>query len=185
MTRVLVIEHDRYPVDPREFESECTTMYCKHKKYRLGDINAKFIVDDSEFSNWHDYEYVLKKNKYVFKPIYMYDHGGITLSASRFSFSCPWDSGRLGVIYISPQSLRMILGVKRIMKKDREWAGKMLVEQISEYNGYLNGNVYFGKVIDSETGEVLQDSVGGFYGEEPLTNGMSDHFRWDEIKRIN
>jgi hypothetical protein len=33
----------------------------------------------------------------VILPLYLYDHGGITISCS--PFSCPWDSGQVGWIY--------------------------------------------------------------------------------------
>jgi len=35
--------------------------------------------------------------KYVILPLYLYDHGGITMSTG--AFSCPWDSGQVGWIY--------------------------------------------------------------------------------------
>jgi hypothetical protein len=39
--------------------------------------------------------------KYVILPLYLYDHGGITMSIG--PFSCPWDSGQVGWIYAPKQ----------------------------------------------------------------------------------
>lgn len=40
-------------------------------------------------------------DKYIILPLYLYDHGGITMSTG--PFSCPWDSGQLGWIYALKQ----------------------------------------------------------------------------------
>lgn len=36
-------------------------------------------------------------------PLHLYDHSGITMSTG--GFSCPWDSGQVGYIYVTPKAL--------------------------------------------------------------------------------
>jgi hypothetical protein len=45
---------------------------------------------------------------YVILPLYLYDHGGITMSTG--SFGDPWDSGQVGFIYVSKEKARKEFG---------------------------------------------------------------------------
>jgi hypothetical protein len=45
--------------------------------------------------------------------------------------------------------------------------------EVETFNQYLNNDVY-GFTIEDEEGNVLE-SVGGFYGDDFVENGMADH----------
>jgi len=96
---VLKILYDEYPENPREWDN-LGTMVCGHKRYLLGDKEAKNIQLYNNWEEWLQGE-ILKPNggrsAVVFLPVYMYNHSGITISTH--PFSCPWDSGQLGWIY--------------------------------------------------------------------------------------
>jgi hypothetical protein len=73
---------------------------------------------------------------FVILPLYLYDHSGITMNTS--GFSCPWDSGQVGFIYVSNQK------AKEEYKTDdwRDRAIKCLRNEVETYDDYLTGNIY-------------------------------------------
>lgn len=74
---------------------------------------------------------------FIHLPLYLYDHGGITMSTS--SFSCPWDSGQVGFIFVSKEK------AKKEFEGDDEWEKKAirsLVAEVNTYDDYLTGNIY-------------------------------------------
>lgn len=104
-------------------------------------------------------------------PIYMYDHSGITISTE--PFSCPLDSGQIGVIYIEKSTCE-----KAGINFDN--AKEYLKEDIEELNNYLTGNVFVISIHQTEEegfdGDILDyldeppkdkemlDCIGGYYG---------------------
>ena len=164
------IFRDEFPENPREW-SNLGTMIAFHKRYSLGDDNHGF--HSSDYSGWSAMEAaILAEHKGgIILPLYLYDHGGITMSTT--PFSCPWDSGQVGFIVASAEKIRQVYMVKRITKKIRERAIKSLVREVEVYDNYLTGEVYGFEII-SPSGHVAE-SCSGFYGNDPFKNGMSDN----------
>jgi len=106
----------------------------------------------------------------IMLPLYLYDHSGITMRVS--PFSCPWDSGQVGWIFATLESIRAEFGVKRVTAKIRERVTKMLTSEVAEYDQYLTGDVW-GYVIDAkdnidDEGDEYVDvgSCWGFFGSD-------------------
>lgn len=78
--------------------------------------------------------------KYISLPLYLYDHSGLTMSTG--AFSCPWDSGQVGFIYVSRAKLREALGWPRITKAREQEVLELLRGEVEEYDNYLQGNVW-------------------------------------------
>ena len=106
----------------------------------------------------------------VILPLYLYDHSGITMSTS--PFSCQWDSGQVGWIFVSKKDVRKEYGVKRIDQKLIDKVTEVLVGEVKTYNMYLMGDVYGYKIYEvstcSEGHEHKEelDSCWGYYGNE-------------------
>jgi len=166
----LMIVHDDIGDSPREWDN-LGTMVCFHKKYRLGDeheykagdFNSAEEIEDQIYKD-HDALIVL--------PLYLYDHGGITMNTT--GFSCIWDSMPVGFIYISKAKARAEYSVKRISKILKKRIEQYLVSEVSIYDMYLMGEVYGCQLIDTD-GEQM-DACYGFYGNDPVKNGMMDNF---------
>ena len=118
------------------------------------------------------------------RPLYLYDHGGITISAG--AFSCPWDSGQVGWQYITDKALA------------DEWNGdeakalKYMDATLETYDDYLRGNVH-GYIVEKGTviekrwpnGHIEEaieweheDSCWGFIGDwdgKDDPTGMREH----------
>lgn len=95
-------------------------------------------------------------------PVYMYDHSGITINTT--GFSCPWDSGQVGIIYCTKEKAVYEFGKKLCTKKVREAAMRCMRGEVESIDDYLTGNVWGYRVLDAD-GEVL-DSCWGFVGDE-------------------
>lgn len=126
--------------DPREWGDNLSTMVCFHRNYSLGD---KHDIDSSDFGSWDEMEsYLFRELKAeVVLPLYLYDHGGITMNTT--GFSCRWDSGQVGFIYATREDILNQYSIKRITKDIRERVEKILLSDVEEYDQYITGDVYY------------------------------------------
>lgn len=175
---ILTIEHDD-DFDPRRDQDCIGKMICFHKRYKLGD---KHDLNSSDFEDWNEVEEYIKTHFYavLILPIYMIDHSGLSISTEKFS--CPWDSGQIGFIYITENNLL------KNFENDLNLAKNCLIAEIKEYDLYLRGEVFFYSIEDSENGNLI-DSCSGFIGSDPKENGIfasvcaSDAINdWEELE---
>jgi hypothetical protein len=157
----LRIIRDEDPISPREWDN-VGTIVARHWRYNLGDDNAPEI-DWSDFDCWEAVEQHLR-DEYgatVVLPVYLYDHSGLALSTT--PFTCRWDSGRVGAIYATADSVASILG-----NADVEAVREALRAEVEEYNRYVEGDVW-GFVVQDPWGHVV-DSCFGFYDKDDAEN---------------
>ena len=161
------------PYNPRDIFEPLTKMVCFHGRYNLGD---KHDYNHNDYDNWDEMleDIIRKENPICIKPLYLYDHSGITISTS--SFCDRWDSGQVGFIFIRKEDIKKEFGKKRITKELKERSEKMIECEVKEYDDYLRGDVYYMKLYENDE-EV--DSFGEFYGDNFWTNGMSDNLNDD------
>ena len=160
--QTLKIKHDELSESPREWDN-LGTMVCFHRRYTLGDKH--------DFSTPDDFQDTVTHRNAVILPLYLYDHGGITIRTA--PFSCPWDSGQVGWIYVSKEKIREEYSCKQITKDVIEKVEKVLEAEVKTYDQFLTGDVY-GFVIEDEDGQDV-DSCWGFYGYDWETNGIKDY----------
>jgi hypothetical protein len=148
------IKQDRYPENPREFFETFTKMWCFHKKYDLGD---KHPHHPAEFGGWEDFKrHIIQTHEIAFiEPLYLYDHSGITIRT--FPFSCPWDSGQVGFVFMEKEMASTFF-------HDDKIAHKALIEEVKTYDQYLTGDVWCIAIIDDDGEEM--ESVCGYYGHD-------------------
>lgn len=158
----ITIFQDSYYESPRDWDN-LGTMVCWHRRYDLGDKHS--FSEPSDFIEWK------KHHDVIVLPLYLYDHSGITISTG--PFSCPWDSGQVGYIYVEKDKVRKEWGWKHITKKREERIKQALKQEVSTYDDYLTGNVY-GYTVSR--GDEELDSCGGFYGDYQ-TSGILEEAR--------
>lgn len=136
------------------------------------------------------------EKNHVMLPLYLYDHSGITMSTGKFS--CPWDSGQVGFIYISHDKANKEIGGPEFEDKT-VWTEaktkrclKMLECDVETYDQYLTGDVYGFQLeklvyeyeipddgdIDPDDDDLSwgdTDSCWGFFGDDVEENGILDH----------
>ena len=161
----LEIKQDLYPTSPRE-DDNLAIMTCFHKRYNLGDEHNYKL---SDFESWEQLkkQIIKAENPICIKPLYIYNHSSVTISTT--PFSCRWDSGQIGFIYIRKKDMLEEFGGKRSSKKLKSKAEKIIDNEVEVYDQYLNGEVFYFELYVNEN---LIDSCSGFLGVDFWTNGM-------------
>ena len=135
---------------PREWDN-FGKIICFHPRYDLGD---KHDMSKEELLE------TVQREDVIALPLYLYDHSGITMNTS--GFSCPWDSGKVGYIYITYEKIKKEYNKKRVTKSLVNKVIKYLRQEVKTYDDHLTGNVY-GFVIENKEGDHV-DSCWGYYG---------------------
>jgi hypothetical protein len=138
--------YDTFPDNPRTSWDNLGVINCFHKRYNLGE--AHNFNEPQELIEWIE----ANQDKIYYLPLYMYEHGNITISAT--PFQCRFDSGQIGFIYITKE-LAEAEGIKKPYD--------LLAHEIKVYDHYLKGETYGAMILD-QSGEVI-DSQFGYLGD--------------------
>ena len=179
--------YDDQVENPRTSWDHVATMVCSHRRYQLGDEQAtwddwaaeqlnryfpdemdrQYDLENSDNPNdWTKadayYKHLIGRLDEVMEimPLYLYDHSGITISTG--PFSCGWDSGQVGIIYMTREQILTQFGGKLLTKKKRHQAQELMRDEVDEYDQYLTGDVY-GYVVTDPNGDEV-DSCWGYFG---------------------
>lgn len=153
MKHTIKIVYDTCNESPRELDN-LGTIFSAHRtvtgeEQATGEYNSL----EEEFFSTHN------KNEIIYLPVYLYEHSGITINTT--GFSCPWDSGQLGYIFVDKKKVREEFGWKRISPQREKQIQKYLKGEIETFDQYLRGEVY-GFIVEDEEGNHV-DSCYGFY----------------------
>jgi hypothetical protein len=140
----------------------------------LEHIRQNFI--DDIYENLSNDELLeLIGEKAVILPLYLYDHGGITMSTG--SFGDRWDSGQVGWIYVTKDRLAK----EGLSHRTTEEIEQYLKGEVEIYDQYLRGNVYGYSLEIAHKCECCNhveyeeiDSCWGYYGDEGIEDGLKD-----------
>lgn len=144
----IIVEQDTDCVNPRKDYDQLGKLTCWGRySYLSDDITVSKTYSPSEYKE--------ELEGKVHLPVYLYEHGMVTISTS--PFSCQWDSGQIGYILLEDINLH------REFNGNREQALKCLESEIAEFDQYLRGEVYYYQ-IEGPNGELT--SCGGCYGED-------------------
>lgn len=167
------VVYDPYCENPREWCDHESVMVCFHKRYDLGDKD-KHDYHSEHYTSWAELEEAIERDypRCVILPLYIYSHGGGGIAISTSPFSCPWNSGRLGLIFLSEDGIKTIYGVTEITPELRERAEGLLQEEVREYDDWGQGRCC-GWIVKNKDGNVV-DSCWGYIGDTsyPLDEGI-------------
>ena len=162
------IYHDTDAESPRAWDN-LGTLICGHSRYRLGDDHSfddahTFLCDFCGVSQDNDLsvDQLLERAERhaVLLPVYLYDHSGLAMNTA--GFHCPWDSGQVGFIYATLDTIRKEYGIVRVSAALREKVAGVLKQEVATYSDYLGGNAH-GYVVEHEDEET--ESCWGFIGD--------------------
>lgn len=167
MKYTIEIVPDEYPESPRTWDN-LGTIFAPHRNYDIGDKDAE---DTREMSPDELKELIML-------PVYIYEHGGIALSCG--SFACSWDSGQLGVIYVSKAKVREEYGWKYITAKRQAKIEECLKGEIETYNTFVSGGVVAYVITDKNGNHI--DSVHGYYSDEDAQTEAEGMVSWHKAE---
>ena len=160
--------YDNYPDNPRNWDN-LGTMVCFHKRYDLGDTTD---YRSENYDAWGDLRNDIEENEgeVTILPLYLYDHGGITIRTS--PFGCQFDSGQVGFIYVSKDKIEKE-GI------DESKVIEYLENEVETYDKFLRGECFGYKVFKIKIcslglkHEEEVESCFGYYDEdECMTDGV-------------
>lgn len=157
MAYTYTIENDTMTDSPRNWDN-IGTIATWHRRYSMGDVQPS-----TEPLEWAR-ELLKLETALVIMPVYMYEHGDITVSHT--PFNCRWDSGQLGYMYTTLARYNQVMGTdwRRLSNKRRDTMREALISELKIYDQYLRGDVYVASIYD-DNGEYI-DGCGGYYDRD-------------------
>lgn len=157
--KTLKIVVDPEPDDPREW-GNVGTLWLFHKRLDLGDKRSKYDPTPQDFASWEEFDQHLyaEKDAAVVLPVYIYQHGGVTISTEPFNDR--FDSGRAGMIWVSKTSALHEWNAEELTDEIKAKLIERLTAEVAVYDDYLTGAVY-GAIV-YENGEET-DSLWCIY----------------------
>jgi hypothetical protein len=152
------------------FEAEDEAIYEKTKDRQLRDSLRETLGRQRRDKIGQAFEEL-----YVALPLYLYDHSGITMSGQ--PFSCPWDSGQVGFIYISRKKANENYGGPAFAAKDQTWnedkqkaAIAQLMIEVKVFDQFITGAVY---------GRQVEKLVYAFEQPEEEVEATNNDLPWE------
>jgi hypothetical protein len=139
--------------NPRQYGDNSTVIVAFHKRYRFDNEAG---LNHGDFTGWSEMQQhiVSECDAVIVKPLYLYDHSGLSLSTA--PFDCRWDSGQIGFIYMTRATADKDFG------GDLTRAGAALDAEAGVYGQYVSGDVH--DVLAYDEDGNLVESLTGIYG---------------------
>lgn len=166
VTRNFYSDKDAYPL----YRNIRENFYQDGKfDYNREEIGGQFVSDN------HSNVLTLEREKVIFLPIYMYSHSGETIKTS--PFTCRWDSGLVGYIYMTATKAKEEGFTRKDGKIDWKRVKGILEAEVKIYDSYIRGECYGFNSFKVEDGIVSDDSEDcyGFLGDDALES-MEDAY---------
>jgi hypothetical protein len=167
---VIQLHYDLDPQNPREDDNLGTMLYTS-SRYTLGDRQT----------DMEEIEGICESEDYYWLPVYAYIHSGIVLNTT--GFSCRWDSGQCGIIYVSKTDAEPLRAYweSSSYKTFEEYVLFHLKSEVEVYSkyvageccGYVIGTLDEGESDIDKTLNVLE-SCWGYYSEEDAFQAAED-----------
>lgn len=149
--------------NPREWDN-LGKMVFFHNRMNLGDEQNDYKYKN--YNSWDELknDIIQNENVHTILPVYIYEHSGIALSTN--SFSCRFDSGQIGFIYATMESIGC----------NTDKIETYLKNEIEVYSKYLNGENYKYEIYEIQTcnldckHETLIESCSGYFDYQDAEN---------------
>lgn len=181
----LLIQRDDDPQNPRTEYDNFGTMCHWHPNMDVGEERVTQPCNQEEYDE-------LTEDYGIVVPVYMYEHSGIALSTQ--PFTCAWDSGQVGFIAVTMDTVRVnyLLGPgDPISDEIQNKAIALMQTEVKIYDDFINGNVWGFTLEQMETCDCCGninweciDGVSGFSGGEDATRDAIDEHIADIHKHL-
>lgn len=156
---------DDVHINPRKDYDNFGSIVTWHRNYDMNDKGLGWDSPQDFLNDMQDKAFIL--------PLYMYEHSGIALSLNEFS--CQWDSGQVGFIFVEYDKLKKEFP-DCTLETSKIKAFKLFQCEVKELEAYINGWVYGFKILDKDENEV--DSCWGFYDYDYMVNECKDQIEY-------
>lgn len=168
------VHYDSYVDCPFEAMDQLGTLYAPARCMHPGTECIDALTDDNGCINARRLD-----REYIWLEVWKYEHGGVAFRATERGagrpFSCPWDSGRWGIIAVRKDTVRKEYGCKRITAAIREKVIGLLESEIETFSQWANGDVFGYTITDSDDNEIQDGSCWGFYGWDHEESGLLEY----------
>ena len=187
------VVHDNDPGEPFDHDLPKTwgIDLSTHRDYSSPTHGEKCPVDFDRYLYWKMYgtdedgvpgELVMFERQHHILPVYLLDHSGRTVRTE--PFDCKWDSGIVGLTYISKNAVveELQLCGKNWKAAQREECGHhYLRSMMRELDDHMTGNTWGFTITDTLTDEDI-DSCWGFFGDPKhvLEQGVESAKKFEE-----
>ena len=173
----LTIGYDEWAESPLEWD-EVKIAYLQRSRYTLGNAS----VSEDKMDEIRDR---IASGELYGLAVYAYVHSGVALKTA--PFSCAFDSGQSGFVYIKKDSPDIAH-----FKGNTEEIYKFLSGCVENYSDYLNGSNYDYRTED-EDGEVIDSCCMGTWGNfyalceecEGILDGWVEDRKKEAAAKIN
>lgn len=208
------VEYDDGDISPRD-DDNFGIISAKYRDYRLADkghedpyLTARELLcdfiseDDLDDMTFNDMVLKIQENHrdtICLLPLFVYDHGSITISTGYLSGYDRWDTSYVGFIYTTKERFEKLHGKSENWYQD---AKEILKSEVNLFDRYLRNDYYMvmiEKLIVVEEkcphcGEVIKtyevweevDSCGGFYIDnlEDIEDQFGIEFNYETLEEI-
>lgn len=153
-----------------DFDTLGTITYAAGARTVVGVV-PKTAEEDAEIAR------KVRDGEYIGLPVWAYVHSDATVHAAFESpFSCPWDSGRSGWVYVERDKALKEYGRKVCTRKFKYMIETLLMSEVETFNMYLTGDVWGYEIVhDDEQIEACWNYFGIKGLEEEVQSILDVH----------
>ena len=189
-----VCEHRNYSLgDEHDIDSAVNELFDKYATpeaiiaYFVKERGAKIIDDEGkkyeytirhswaeDFSTMEKLELAAASGKFVWKPISIYDHSGLSiwLGGTSGHVDAKWDCSTIGFAYVEECTAEENRIPDDKYKTWQEWANHIMEAEMKVYDNYVSGECYGWTAYDEDENYV--DSCGGYLGRDNIEEMFKD-----------
>lgn len=162
------IVQDQDTQSPRDDMTHGCELVYGHRQYDFPN-DAGLALED--FDGWTEVaSHLRNEGALLVLPVAMIDHSGLAFRVGTSFAEDPggWDSGQIGVAYVTPQNWADTQGTKWTGSDEQiAQATRLITSDVEVYGQYVNGETYGYRITD-EYGELIDD-CWGFIGYDTVT----------------
>jgi hypothetical protein len=148
---------------PSPFEDDDGLLIVILHRHYADPSNGECGTTPDEVAEWRK----ANAREWYTVPLYLYEHGRCAYRVGQANpFSCPWDSGQVGIIALRKSEWGRGRGERNA--KRFEYAQSVA----DEYTSWANGDCY-GYIIEDADGEEL-DSCWGYVGMDSVEQAIAE-----------
>jgi len=184
---------DEDPGNPRECFDNAGKLVIYDKGGNFVGVNelGGTYFPTQDYSGWDELDKAVLEAypRAEILPVYRYEHSCVAYNTT--GFNDPWDSGRVGFILCTRETIISEWGKKIASKSAREKARRYMAAEVESYSMWANGEVYCFSVHD---GDEELECASGFFGleyceesareaAESLANGLKPKEERERIRQ--